>query len=75
MEKPKQEEDDRLRSENFHFVQADVGVSTEAERIVQETLQRFGDKIHVLINNAGMFSLITYDFKSVSICPNPYFPI
>ena len=52
VEKPKQD-DERIRGENFHFVQADVGVITEAERIVQETVQRYGDKIHVLINNAG----------------------
>jgi NAD(P)-dependent dehydrogenase (short-subunit alcohol dehydrogenase family) len=48
IEKPTQD-DDRIRGDNFHFVQADVGVVTEAERIVQ----RYGDKVHVLINNAG----------------------
>jgi NAD(P)-dependent dehydrogenase (short-subunit alcohol dehydrogenase family) len=52
IEKPTQD-DDRIRGDNFHFVQADVGVVTEAERIVQESVQRYGDKVHVLINNAG----------------------
>lgn len=52
IETPEQE-NDRIRVGNFHFVQADVGVFTEAERIVQETVQRYGDRIHVLINNAA----------------------
>lgn len=50
--KPK-EGDERILGENFHFVQADVGVSTESTRIVQQTVERFGKQIHVLINNAG----------------------
>lgn len=47
------DDDQRIHDESFHFVQADVGTCTEAERIVKETVKRFGDKIHVLINNAA----------------------
>lgn len=50
--KPMQE-DERIGGGNFHFVQADVGVVTEAERIVNEAVQRYGDKINVLVNNAA----------------------
>lgn len=51
------DDDQRIHDESFHFVQADVGTCTEAERIVKETVKRFGDKIHVLINNAGMIQI------------------
>ena len=55
--KPTQD-DESIGGGNFHFVQADVGVVTEAERIVNEAVQRYGDKINVLVNNAGMNSCV-----------------
>ena len=41
-------------SDQFHFVRADISDPDQAKLIVDEAVQWFGKKIHVLINNAGL---------------------
>ena len=41
-------------SDQFHFVRADISDPDQAKLIVDEAVQKFGNKIHVLINNAGL---------------------
>ncbi|KAL2651518.1 hypothetical protein R1flu_019646 [Riccia fluitans] len=43
----------KLSADRFHFVQADISDPLQAKQIVDETIQKFGGSIHVLINNAG----------------------
>lgn len=38
----------------FTFMQVDVGKQQEVEKAFEKTMQLFGNKLHVLINNAGM---------------------
>lgn len=40
-------------SDRFHFVRADISDPNQAKIIVEEAVKRFGNKIHVLINNAA----------------------
>ena len=47
---------DRLGPERFHAVTADVRSESDCERIVQETLDRWG-RLDILVNNAGVMLL------------------
>lgn len=39
---------------NFHFIKTDVRDSKQVENAFAETQKKFGEQIHILINNAGL---------------------
>ena len=50
------------------IVRADVSMFEECEKLVQATIDRFGDKVSVLVNNAG----ITNNCNWIDITPDQY---
>ncbi len=50
------------------IVKADVGKYENCEEIIKQTVNKFGDKIHVLINNAG----IAHDYNWIDIKREQY---
>ena len=50
------------------IVKADVGKYENCEEIIKQTVNKFGDKIHVLINNAG----IAHDYNWIEIKREQY---
>jgi ketoreductase RED2 len=50
---------DELGSERAHYVQADVAVLEDAQRLVHESVDRFG-RLDALVNNAGTTEVIPH---------------
>jgi NAD(P)-dependent dehydrogenase (short-subunit alcohol dehydrogenase family) len=48
------------------FVQADVRLPGDCERVVSETLRAFGGRLDILFNNAGMGDLATIEETSLA---------
>jgi ketoreductase RED2 len=48
-----------LGADNAHYVQGDIAVETDAQRLVTETIDAFG-RLDVLINNAGTTQVIPH---------------
>jgi NAD(P)-dependent dehydrogenase (short-subunit alcohol dehydrogenase family) len=48
-----------------HYIQADIGSAADRQRLVDETVERFG-AIHVLVNNAGVAPLARADLLEMS---------
>ncbi|MDQ1698041.1 MAG: ketoreductase [Frankiaceae bacterium] len=51
---------DELGGDVAHYVQADIAVLADAQRLVAETVERFG-QLDVLVNNAGTTQRIPHD--------------
>lgn len=59
------EEIDRINPNGSIVIQADVSAEDEVERMVNKTIAAFG-KIHILVNNAGVFNRCAFLDMSVS---------
>jgi short-subunit dehydrogenase len=55
-----------LRPEDFHLVAADLSQPEEAQRLISETIDRFG-RIDVLINNAGIIDVGPIESQTLEI--------
>ena len=55
-----------LRPEDFHLVAADLSKPEEAQRLISETIDRFG-RIDVLINNAGIIDVGPIESQTLEI--------
>jgi short-subunit dehydrogenase len=53
-----------LRPDDFYLVTADLTIRTECERLIAETIARFG-RIDVLINNAGVIQVGPIEHQSL----------
>jgi ketoreductase RED2 len=52
---------------NSHYVQADISVAEDCERLIREVQQRFG-RLDILINNAGTTRVIAHqDLEAASV--------
>jgi short-subunit dehydrogenase len=55
-----------LRSEDFYLVAADLSLPEEADRLIAETVARFG-RIDVLVNNAGIIEVGPVEAQTLEI--------
>jgi NAD(P)-dependent dehydrogenase (short-subunit alcohol dehydrogenase family) len=55
-----------LRSDDFHLVAADLSKPEEAQRLIDETIARFG-RIDVLVNNAGIIDVGPIESQTLEI--------
>ena len=60
-------EDDKFEdiTGEYHYIQGDVSKAEDREKILEETLKRFG-AIHVLVNNAGVAPKVRADLLEMS---------
>lgn len=51
----------KMEGEEHILVQADVSQPEQVQRMVAETVAQFGERLDVLVNNAGIYEMTPFD--------------